>query len=105
LESAGTIRAGLRQRFAAMRRTWHAPVDKRGTRCYTRPVHEGKPREDMRIPQFWRLQHEHYMLSGQVCERCGNKIVSRRKTCPLCCAKPAVAQLPARESEESPVPT
>jgi len=38
----------------------------------------------MRVPQFWRLRQINYRLAGQVCPRCGCKIVPPRGVCPEC---------------------
>ena len=42
----------------------------------------------MGIPQFWRLQSQHYQLTGEVCHTCDSKIFPPRDVCPEC-AQPA----------------
>ncbi|MBC7259790.1 MAG: Zn-ribbon domain-containing OB-fold protein [Chloroflexi bacterium] len=42
----------------------------------------------MAIPQNWRLQHQRYRLTGEVCHTCGAKLFPPRDVCPEC-AKPA----------------
>lgn len=49
----------------------------------------------MGVPRFWRLQRNHYRLTGNVCVHCGNRAIGSRAVCPECQPTSPLADEPA----------
>ncbi len=55
----------------------------------------------MEVPRHWRLQKQRYLMVGEVCPHCEEKVFPPREACPVCAEKMIMDGYPVQEAVEA----